>query len=68
VSAEPARQIRSAWTTTAELREIALASGCTADQFERCVRLLGGSPDPILLALYLRFNAFLPADFEIPSV
>jgi hypothetical protein len=67
VSAEPMRPIQSAWATTAELRQIALASGCTLDQFEQCVRLLGGSPDPIMLALYLRFNAFLPADFMIPS-
>jgi hypothetical protein len=67
VSAKPMRPAQANWTTLAELREIALASGCTKDQFEQCVRLLGGSPDPIMLALYLRFNDFLPADFKIPS-
>jgi hypothetical protein len=62
------RPIQSNWTTIAELRDLALASGCTEDQFDQCVRLLGGSPDPIMLALYLRFNAFLPANFKIPGV
>jgi hypothetical protein len=67
VSAKPTWPVQSNWTTLAELREIALITGCTEDQFEQCVRLLGGSPDPIMLALYLRFNDFLPADFKIPS-
>ena len=67
MSAQPTRPTQAAWTTIAELREIALASGCTSDQFEQCVRLLGGSPDPIMLALYLKFNDFLSADFQIPA-
>jgi hypothetical protein len=58
--------VEPTWITLAELREIALANGCTPGQFAQCVDLLGGSPDPIMLAIYLRFNQFLPADFIIP--
>jgi hypothetical protein len=52
--------------TIEELREIALANGCTSAQFARAVDVLGGNANPDFVARYLKRHAFLPATFEVP--
>jgi hypothetical protein len=63
---KPAVFVQPAWTTLVELREAALGDGCTADEFARSIKLLGGNPNPYALACFLKINAFVSADFRIP--
>jgi hypothetical protein len=58
--------IARARKTLEELREIALAHGCTPAQFARAVDVLGGNANPDFVARYLKRHAFVPASFDVP--
>jgi hypothetical protein len=60
-----ASPVSRAFKTLDELREIAIANGCTPAQFDNAVETVGANANALAIARYLKRHSFLPDTFKL---